>query len=38
MVKTGARDGMSIGYRVEADEWRDIAGERVRIIRDCALF
>jgi phage head maturation protease len=29
---------MSIGYRVEADEWRDIGGEKVRIIRECALF
>jgi phage head maturation protease len=23
---------MSVGYRIEADEWKTIAGERVRII------
>jgi HK97 family phage prohead protease len=32
LVKSGERDGMSVGYRIEADEWKTIAGERVRII------
>jgi HK97 family phage prohead protease len=34
MVKSGERDGMSVGYRIEADEWRTITGERVKIITD----
>jgi HK97 family phage prohead protease len=37
-VKSGQRDAMSVGYRVEHDEMRTIDGQEVRIIRDCTLF
>jgi HK97 family phage prohead protease len=37
-VKSGARDGMSVAYRVECDEWRTIDGVKFRMITDATLL